>query len=100
MVTLMASNSIEKSTSGANPAPLTLTKVAEGPLVGFKVIFGIMVNEAEALFMPSLASTVYVPFGIEGTLNLVSKEPQLSVLGCGVGVTSSPSNVSVIRRLV
>ncbi len=84
-------------TNGANPVPVTITKVPGGPLVsGPNVIFGPTVNNAEAVFISSSAVTVYVPFGVKGTPNLASKEPNMSVSGFGVGVTSSPSNVRVM----
>ncbi len=50
---------------GVNPQPVTATRVLGGPLVfGLKVIFGITVNRAEALFTGSLTVTGYVPFGM------------------------------------
>lgn len=81
-----------------NPVPNTVTKVPGGPLVlGDNVIFGTTVNNAEALFVPSFALTGYVPFGIMGTMKLASKYPELSVRGCGNGVTSVSLKSMVIK---
>ncbi len=84
-------------TDGANPVPMTKSRVLGGPLVcGANRICGITVNKSEALLIPSSAVTGYVPFGSGGTLKLALKDPNQSVNGGGEDVTSVSLNIRVM----
>lgn len=94
-------NAIVRVEVGAKPAPVTVTVAPTRPEVGDRVIDGVTVNVADALFeLASVAVTVLLPAVDEGTTKWAVKAPKAFVVTVGGRVvTITPLNAIVITEL-